>query len=125
MITKEISSSINEILYLSPNYDDIVNHDFLKEDIFSYKLVDWYKEIIFSCNINIKKQRKLITFLDKSLYLYITNYDYKRKIKEYINAEEINYFEKAKIENLIAKIKSFTFEYEKNKILYFETSRWI
>ena len=43
---------VQKILNNCPNYDIIVNSEFPFEDTFSDKLVDWYRELVFSANGN-------------------------------------------------------------------------
>ena len=61
---------VQKILKNCPNYDIIVNSEFPFEDTFSDKLVDWYRELVFSANGNNEGQLKIINALDKSIYLY-------------------------------------------------------
>ena len=49
--TKTINLSyVNKILSNCPNYDKIVNYEYEYGDTLSSKLIDWYRELVFSCD---------------------------------------------------------------------------
>ena len=39
-----------KILETCPHYDEIINFDFDYDDEITIDLIDWYKDLIFSCN---------------------------------------------------------------------------
>ena len=81
---------VQKILKNCPNYDIIVNSEFPFEDTFSDKLVDWYRELVFSANGNNEGQLKIINALDKSIYLYVTNNRYKRGLRKIVDENNYN-----------------------------------
>ena len=68
---------VKKILENCPHYDMIVNYEYPYGDVLSKKLIDWYRELIFSANGNDENQLLLIKALDKSLYLYVKDNKYK------------------------------------------------
>ena len=59
------------ILRFCPYYDDIINYDIRYDDEFSFDLIDWYKDLIFSCDGNNDNEMNIVRLIDKSMYLYI------------------------------------------------------
>ena len=43
-------TNVKKILKCCPYYDDIINSDIMYNDDLSIDLIEWYKDIIFSCN---------------------------------------------------------------------------
>ena len=69
---------VQKILENCPNYDKIVNYEYPYGDTLSKKLIDWYRDIIFSANGSNDNQLMLIKAIDKCMYLYIRDNKYKR-----------------------------------------------
>ena len=61
MITQTIDiSNVKKILKCCPHYDDIINSEVDYEDELSFDLIDWYKDLIFSCNADNEEEVKII-----------------------------------------------------------------
>ena len=116
---------VQKILKNCPNYDIIVNSEFPFEDTFSDKLVDWYRELVFSANGNNEGQLKIINALDKSIYLYVTNNRYKRGLRKIVYENEITLKDKEIIKELLKKIINYTNSYENKTLLEIDTTKWI
>ena len=91
----------------------------------SKKLIDWYRELIFSANGDNEKQLMLINALDRSLYLYIRDNKYKRGIRKIITDEELTFEDKNLIKEVIKKLIEFTSSYEKKEVLEFNNTKWL
>lgn len=91
----------------------------------SKKLIDWYRELIFSANGNDENQLLLIKALDKSLYLYVKDNKYKRGIRKIIDISELGFSDKSIIKETIKKLIEFTNNYEKKEIRELSISRWL
>jgi hypothetical protein len=61
-----------------PNYDSIVEYDYKKEDLITKHLIDYYRDLAFS-----EKEEDLphLTKLDLSLFSYINNMDFYKKVQ--------------------------------------------
>ena len=70
------------ILRFCPYYDDIINYDIRYDDEFSFDLIDWYKDLIFSCDGNNDNEMNIVRLIDKSMYLYINSYEYRNGLKK-------------------------------------------
>ena len=61
------------ILKYCPDYYRIINEEFSELDTMSDKVIEIYQSFIFSIDINVKEELKLITQLNKAVcrYAYI------------------------------------------------------
>jgi len=116
---------VKKILENCPHFDTIINYEYPFGDVLSKKLIDWYRELIFSANGNNEKQLILIKSLDKSLYLYVKDNKYKRGIRKIISTEELNFDNKNTIKEVIKKIIEFTNNYEKKEIREVVIAKWL
>ena len=92
-------TNVKKILKCCPYYDDIINSDIMYNDDLSIDLIEWYKDIIFSCNGDNEEDIKIIRNIDINL-----NDNY----KEVVN-----------------KILNYTEEYEENELLNITSTKWI
>jgi hypothetical protein len=60
---------VKTVLENSPHFESIIHYEYPYGDILSKKLVDWYRDLIFSANAKDGTQLTLIRALDRSLYL--------------------------------------------------------
>ena len=116
---------VRKVLQNCPHFDKIVNYEYSYGDTLSKKLIDWYRELIFSANGDNEKQLMLINALDRSLYLYIKDNKYKRGIRKIITDEELTFEDKNLIKEVIKKLIEFTSSYEKKEVLEFNTTKWL
>ena len=103
----------------------IVNYEYPYGDVLSKRLIDWYRDLIFSANGNDENQLLLIKALDKSLYLYVKDNKYKRGIRKIIDVSELGFNDKSVIKETIKKLIEFTNNYEKKEIRELSISRWL
>ena len=126
MITQTIDiSNVKKILKCCPHYDDIINSEVDYEDELSFDLIDWYKDLIFSCNADNEEEVKIIRLIDRSLYMYVNSYKYKIGLKKIIDIKDIDLNSDKSIKNLIKKIINYTTKYENNEILNNTNGRWL
>ena len=96
-------TNVKKILKCCPYYDDIINSDIMYNDDLSIDLIEWYKDIIFSCNGDNEEDIKIIRNIDRCMYIYIND-----NYKEVVN-----------------KILNYTDEYEENELLNITSTKWI
>ena len=126
MITQTIDiSNVKKILKCCPHYEDIINSEVDYEDELSFDLIDWYKDLIFSCNADNEEEVKIIRLIDRSLYMYVNSYKYKIGLKKIIDIKDIDLNSDKSIKNLIKKIINYTTKYENNEILNITNGRWL
>ena len=116
---------VRKILENCPNFDKIVNYEYPYGDVLSKKLIDWYRELIFSANGNNESQLMVINALDKSLYLYVKDNKYKRGIRKIVSVDELSFENKEVIKEVIKRIIEFTNNYEKKELRDFSIGRWL
>ena len=116
---------VRKTLENCPNFDKIVNYEYPYGDVLSKKLIDWYRELIFSANGNNESQLMVINALDKSLYLYVKDNKYKRGIRKIISVDELSFENKEVIKEVIKRIIEFTNSYEKKELRDFSIGRWL
>lgn len=116
---------VKRILENCPHYDMIINYEYPYGDILSKKLIDWYRELIFSANGNNENQLMLIKSLDKSLYLYVKDNKYKRGLRKIISVDELTFDDKNIIKDVIKKLIEFTSNYEKKEVREVNIAKWL
>lgn len=116
---------VQKILSYCPNYDSIINYDYSEGDVLSSKLIEWYKELIFSADGDSPAQLKIIEEVDKSLALYVKDNKYKRGLKKLFNVDDITLNDQNLIKETIKKIILFTNSYEKKEVLEVSNSMWL
>lgn len=116
---------VRKILENCPHFDMIVNYEYPYGDILSKKLIDWYRELIFSANGNNENQLMLIKALDKSLYLYVKDNKYKKGLRKIVSVEELTFEDKNTIKEVIKKLVEFTSSYEKKEVREVSIAKWL
>ena len=116
---------VKKVLENCPNFNTIINYEYPYGDVLSKKLIDWYRELIFSANGNNENQLMLIRALDRSLYLYVRDNKYKRGLRKIITTEELTLNNKELIKDVIKRLIEFTSSYEKREVREVSTSKWL
>ena len=117
--------NVKKILNTCPHYDEIINFDFDYDDILSIDLIDWYKDLIFSCDGNDESETKIIKMIDNSMYIYVNDYKYIKGLSKLISSKDIDLNSERSIKKLIKKILDYTSKYETAEVLNVSSSRWI
>ena len=118
-------SHVKKILENCPHFDMIIHYEYPYGDVLSKKIIDWYRELIFSANGNNEEQLLLIRALDQSLYLYVRDNKYKRELRKILSIDELTFENKNIIKNSIKKLIEFTNNYEKQEIREVSTAKWL
>lgn len=116
---------VKKVLENCPNFDMIVHYEYPYGDMLSKKLIDWYRDLIFSANGNNENQLMLIRALDRSLYLYVRDNKYKRGLRKVITVDELTLDNRELIKDVIKKLIEFTSSYEKKEVREVSVSRWL
>jgi hypothetical protein len=108
------------------NYRSIVECEFLDDDVFSMKLVSYYKAFIDRSDLNNPDVIKKIQCIDEALYKYIDveNYSFSKRLRDTIDiptvvSDGFNY-----INEFMDYIIAFANEYEKTKNSVIVQTRW-
>lgn len=115
------ASRAKRILSFCPYYDDIINYDIRYDDEFSFDLIDWYKDLVFSCDMDME----IIKVIDKCMYLYINSYEYRKGLMRIVNIGDIDMNSDKRKRRLIKKIINYTDRYEEDIILNIRVNKWI
>ena len=116
---------VNKILSNCPNYDKIINYEYEYGDTLSSKLIDWYRELIFSCDGENVNQLRIIYQIDHSLSMYVEDSQYKRGLSKILSKDEVDLNNSVLIQNVIKKIIEFTNQYERDEILELVSNKWL
>ena len=116
---------VKKILESSPHYNTIIQYEYPYGDILSKKLIDWYRELIFSASKDNEEQLLLVRVLDRSLYLYVRDNKYKRGIRKLITADELTFENRNTIKEVIKKLIVYTNNYEKKEVRELTVSKWL
>lgn len=116
---------VNKILSNCPNYDKIVNYEYEYGDTLSSKLIDWYRELIFSCDGENVNQLRIIYQIDHSLSMYVDDSQYKRGLSKILSKDEVDLNNSVLIQRVIKKIIEFTNQYERDEILELVNNKWL
>ena len=116
---------VNKILSNCPNYDKIVNYEYEYGDTLSSKLIDWYRELIFSCDGENVNQLIIIYQIDHSLSMYVDDSQYKRGLSKILSKDEVDLNNSVLIQSVIKKIIEFTNQYERDEILELVNNKWL
>lgn len=117
--------NVKKILETCPHYDEIINFDFDYNDEITIDLIDWYKDLIFSCDGNNDKEVEIIKMIDNSMYIYVNDYKYRKGLSKIISSRDIDLNSERSIKKLIKKILDYTSKYETTEVLNISSSRWI
>ena len=116
---------VKKILSSSPHYYKIIKYEYPYGDTLSKKLIDWYRDLIFSANKESKDQLALVQVLDQCLYLYVSENKYKRDFRKIITVDELNFENRNSIKEVIKKIIIYTDNYQKREVRELDVSKWL
>ena len=111
-------SNVKKILECCPYYDDIINSDIIYDDETAIDVIDWYKDLIFSCDGNNDKDIRVVRDIDRCMYLYVNDNKYRKGLNKCIDLSLDN-------DVIISSILRYTNMYEDNEILYITSTKWL
>ena len=84
-----------KVLTCCSHFDEIVNYDFLEDDVFTKKLIQYYQDYIFNID-DAEENLSLIKLLDEAVYKYMKDYHFAKSLKktldiDFIVSSEFNY----------------------------------
>lgn len=106
------------------NYNEIVTCEFLDDDKFSRKLVEYYKEYVKACKFDCEDSIKKASRLDSAMSIYILDYHFSVELKQKINVDAILKDNGSYLMPFIDFFVSFFEQYNPNKRVKTVT-RWI
>ena len=118
-------TNVKKILNCCPYYDDIVSYDIPYDDELSIDLIDWYKDLIFSCDGDNTYEVDIIKIIDKCMYMYTCSSKYRNGLKKIIDVKDIDLNSDKSIRKMIKKLLEYNNNYETMEVLNITSSKWL
>jgi hypothetical protein len=115
---------MTEVLKYCPNYYNIVNFNFKDNDVISEKLVNIYKNYIFSIDLTNSSDVDNAVKLDRVLASYIQDYLFRDELKKEIVTVRVNRDNNI-LKNLVKAIIKIFNNYEEYTTRKIYISKWI
>ena len=112
---------VKDVFQYCPHYDEIVKFNYNYDDNITDKIINWYRNIVFSFDNSDISSLNLLLKIDSSIYFYITNRIFRKKIKEELS-NNLNMLENKQFANFIINYVS---DYQNREILEYENSKWL
>lgn len=112
-----------KVLTCCCHFDDIVNYDFLEDDVLTKKLIQYYQDFIF--NVDEREDNLLlIKQLDEAVYKYMDDYHFAKNLRSKLDIDTIVSDNFAYLDDLMHYIVKFFNEYDEASIKTIPT-KWI
>lgn len=112
-----------KILTCCTHFDDIVNFDFLEDDILTKKLIQYYQDFVF--NVEERDDNlTLIKKLDEAVYKYMDDYHFAKSLKDTLDIDLITSDSFSYLDQLMRYIVDYFSSYEE-KDAYVVCTEWI
>lgn len=112
---------VKDVFRYCPHYDEIVKFNYNYDDNLTDKIINWYRSIVFSLDNSDINSLNLLLKIDYSIYFYITNRIFRKKIKEELS-NNLNMLENKQFANFIINYVS---DYQNREILEYKNSKWL
>lgn len=112
-----------KILTCCSHFDEIVNSDFLEDDIFTKKIIQYYQDFVF--NVDEKEDNlDLVKKLDEAVYKYMADYRFAKSLKETLDMDLVTSDNFAYLDQLMRYIIEYFKTYDEKAITLMPT-KWI
>lgn len=113
------------ILSYCPNFDRIVNTDFLEGDSLSQQLVKIYKDFIFRIDIYNEDDVEKAIYIDRTMGKYVDDYLFRKTLQQEILAIKVKRTAGDMIRTIVDNIISIFKRYELEATRKIYISKWI
>jgi hypothetical protein len=113
------------ILSYCPNFDKIINTDFIEEDKLSLQLVKIYHDYIFRINIYNEEDVRKVKELDQTMGKYVDDYFFRKTLQDEILNTKVRRTASDVISSIVDCIISIFKRYEEGSTRKIYISRWI
>ncbi len=113
------------ILKSCPNFDKIINADFIEDDLISLKLVKIYKDYIFKIDIANEEALKKVKELDYIMGKYVDDHLFRKNLQEEIASVKVKRTVSDVISLIVDSIINIFQKYELEKTRKVYISKWI
>lgn len=114
-----------EILKLCRNYKEIVECEFLDDDVFSKKMVDFYKKFVSAVDLSNNESIMKIRSLDNALLKYMEDYKFAKRLRDTIDVSSVISDSFSYLNEFMDYIVIFSDEYENTKDNVVAQTKWI
>jgi hypothetical protein len=112
-----------KILTCCSHFDEIVNYDFLEDDMFTKKIIQYYQDFIF--NIDEKEDNlALIKQLDEAVYKYMEDYRFAKSLRDTLDIDLVTSDNFSYLDQLMRYFIEFLGRYDEKAVTVTPT-RWI
>jgi hypothetical protein len=112
-----------KILTNCSHFDEIVNYDFLEDDVLTKKLIQYYQDFILNID-EAEDNVVLAKKLDEALYKYMEDYHFAKSLKDTLDIDQITSDNFAYLEQLMKYIIEYFGSYDEKEIAVTPT-KWI
>lgn len=105
------------------NYNIITNCEFLDDDLFSKKLVDFYKKAVMNANDDVKMDK--IVKYDRVMRKYIEDYNFSKKLRNSVDVSSIIMSKIDLTDAVLEYIVDFSSKYDEKIEEPVINTRWI
>jgi len=113
------------ILSYCPNFDKIINTDFLEDDLLSLKLVNIYKDFIFKIDIYNEFDIIKVQELDKTMGKYVDDYFFRKTLQKELLTIKVKKTAGDIVRIIVDSIINIFKKYEEDSTRKIYISRWI
>lgn len=112
-----------KILTNCAHFDEIVNCDFLEDDVLTKKLIQYYQDFLFNID-EADDNLVLAKRLDEALYKYMDDYHFAKSLKDTLDVDQITSDNFAYLDQLMRYIIEYFGSYDEKEIVVTPT-KWI
>lgn len=112
-----------KILTCCSHFDEIVNYDFLEDDVLTKKLIQYYQDFVFKVDEK-EGGLSLIKQLDEAVYKYMDDYRFAKSLKDTLDIDLITSDNFAYLDQLMRYIIEYFGTYDEKSINIMPT-KWI
>jgi len=113
------------VLKYCPNFDRIINTDFLVGDNLSSRLIDIYKDFIFKIDLDNEDDINKVIMIDRTMGKYVDDYSFRKTLQEELVKIKVKKSASDMIRTIVDNIIKIFKRYEENATRKIYISRWI
>ncbi|MCM1052922.1 MAG: hypothetical protein NC483_02990 [Ruminococcus sp.] len=113
------------ILSYCPNFNKIVNTDFLEGDSLSLQLVKIYKDFIFKINLDDLEDINRVQDIDKTMGKYVDDYFFRKTLQEELAKVKLRRTAEDIINSIVENLIHIFKRYEEETTRKIYVSKWI
>lgn len=112
-----------KVLTYCSHFDEIINYDFLEDDVFTKKLIQYYQDFVVKTGV-LDDNLGLIKSLDEALYKYTQDYHFAKSLKDTLDVNLITNDNFSYLDQLMKYIVDYFKTYDENNVVI-KPTKWI